>query len=74
MATVEPDTYEQDSAYGDEISSYSASLTSTAYEFPVEHGRTYHSFRSGRWFLPNGEFGQFTTPSPYTSLFCVQTC
>ena len=55
MAAVEADTYEQDSAYGDEISTYSASLTSSAYDFPEAHGRRYHAYRSGRYFLPNDE-------------------
>lgn len=55
MATVEPDTYEQDSAYGEELSTYSASLTSSAYDFPEAHGRTYHAYRAGRYFLPNDE-------------------
>lgn len=45
---------ETDSSYGDEISSYTASLTSSVNEFVSEYGRTYHSFR---------EFGGSAFPS-----------
>ncbi|KAF5524263.1 Secondary metabolism regulator LAE1 [Colletotrichum aenigma] len=35
------------------ISSYSASLMSSAINYPVEYGRRYHSFREGVYVLPN---------------------
>ncbi|KAF4812295.1 Secondary metabolism regulator LAE1 [Colletotrichum siamense] len=35
------------------ISSYSASLVSSAINYPVEYGRRYHSFREGVYVLPN---------------------
>ena len=52
---VDADAFSGDSAYGEELSTYSASLTSSAYQFPIAHGRTYHAYRSGRYFLPNDE-------------------
>ena len=52
---VEADRYEQDSAYGEELSTYSASLTSSSYAFPESHGRKYHSFKAGRYYLPNDD-------------------
>jgi SAM-dependent methyltransferase len=54
-APLEADTYERDSAYGEEISTYSASLTTSSYDFPSAHGRRYHAYRSGRYFLPNDD-------------------
>ncbi|KAF6804185.1 methyltransferase [Colletotrichum sojae] len=46
-----------DSASIDErISSYTASLASSAVDYPLEHGRSYHAFRSGKaYFMPNDE-------------------
>ncbi|KAF6831274.1 methyltransferase [Colletotrichum plurivorum] len=38
------------------ISSYTASLASSAVDYPLEHGRRYHAFRSGKaYFMPNDE-------------------
>ncbi|KAK1537032.1 methyltransferase domain-containing protein [Colletotrichum costaricense] len=39
----------------DQISSYTASLTSSAIDYPVEHGRRYHAFRAGAYYAPNDE-------------------
>ncbi|KXH51832.1 methyltransferase domain-containing protein [Colletotrichum salicis] len=36
-------------------SSYTASLSSSVVDYPTEHGRRYHSFRSGSYILPNDE-------------------
>lgn len=44
-----------DSAYGDEISTYTASVTSSIYNYPSQHGRTYHAYRAGRYALPNDQ-------------------
>ncbi|PGH14391.1 hypothetical protein AJ79_03033 [Helicocarpus griseus UAMH5409] len=44
-----------DSAYGDELSKYSSSLTSRVTDYPELHGRRYHAFREGRYLLPNDE-------------------
>ncbi|KAL1976120.1 hypothetical protein VTN31DRAFT_2402 [Thermomyces dupontii] len=55
-ANVEVDTsYENDSSYGDELSSYSASLTSSVLDYRHENGRRYHKFRDGSYLLPNDE-------------------
>ncbi|KAL1994990.1 hypothetical protein VTN49DRAFT_1177 [Thermomyces lanuginosus] len=53
---VEVDTsYENDSSYGDELSRYSASLTSSVIDYRHENGRHYHKFRDGSYLLPNDE-------------------
>jgi Methylase involved in ubiquinone/menaquinone biosynthesis len=55
-ANVEVDTsFENDSSYGDELSSYSASLTSSVIDYRHENGRRYHKFRDGSYLLPNDE-------------------
>ncbi|KAL1996749.1 hypothetical protein VTN49DRAFT_7614 [Thermomyces lanuginosus] len=55
-ANVEVDTsYENDASYGDELSSYTASLTSSALDYRHENGRRYHKFRDGSYLLPNDE-------------------
>lgn len=55
MATkpLEVDRYEGESAYGEELSTYTASLTSSAFNFPESHGRSYHAYKAGRYYLPN---------------------
>ncbi|KAL1996320.1 hypothetical protein VTN49DRAFT_372 [Thermomyces lanuginosus] len=54
--SVEVDTsYENDSSYGDELSSYSASLTSSVLDYRHENGRRYHGFHDGSYLLPNDE-------------------
>ncbi|KAL1991149.1 hypothetical protein VTN49DRAFT_5653 [Thermomyces lanuginosus] len=55
-ANVEVDTsYENDSSYGDELSSYSTSLTSSVLDYRHENGRRYHKYRDGSYLLPNDE-------------------
>ncbi|KAL1991401.1 hypothetical protein VTN49DRAFT_5393 [Thermomyces lanuginosus] len=55
-ANVEVDTsFENDSSYGDELSSYSASLISSVLDYRHENGRRYHKFRDGSYLLPNDE-------------------
>ncbi|KAH0429720.1 hypothetical protein CcaCcLH18_08263 [Colletotrichum camelliae] len=39
----------------DQLSSYTASLSSSVLDYPVEHGRTYHAFRAGAYYAPNDE-------------------
>ncbi|KAK2756460.1 hypothetical protein FQN54_005353 [Arachnomyces sp. PD_36] len=48
-------TTETDSAYGDELSVYTASVTSSVTDFYEENGRRYHAYREGRYLLPNDE-------------------
>ncbi|KAL1991213.1 hypothetical protein VTN49DRAFT_5717 [Thermomyces lanuginosus] len=53
---VEVDTsFEDDSSYGDELSSYSASLISSVLDYRHENGRRYHGYRDGSYLLPNDE-------------------
>ncbi|KAL1994793.1 hypothetical protein VTN49DRAFT_980 [Thermomyces lanuginosus] len=48
-------SYENDSSYGDELSSYSSSLTSSVFDYRHENGRRYHKYRDGSYLLPNDE-------------------
>ncbi|KAK1463539.1 hypothetical protein CMEL01_13608 [Colletotrichum melonis] len=56
-ADIAIDDGESDNAstIDDRISSYTASLSSSVLDYPTEHGRRYHSFRSGSYILPNDE-------------------
>ncbi|KAL1962435.1 hypothetical protein VTN77DRAFT_9706 [Rasamsonia byssochlamydoides] len=55
MATVEVDVQatDNDSTYGNELSTYTASLTSSALDYRYENGRRYHGYRDGSYLLPN---------------------
>jgi len=53
--TLEVDTTESDSAYGDEISTFTASITSSITNYQEIHGRRYHAYQQGRYTLPNDE-------------------
>lgn len=44
-----------DSSYGDEVSTYTASLTSSIRNYRYENGRRYHAYREGSYLLPNDE-------------------
>ncbi|KAL1986789.1 hypothetical protein VTN96DRAFT_5654 [Rasamsonia emersonii] len=46
---------ETDSAYGNEFSVYSASLTSSVLDYRHENGRRYHGYRDGSYLLPNDD-------------------
>ncbi len=39
----------------DDVSTYTASLTSSVLNFPSENGRRYHAFREGTYVFPNDE-------------------
>ncbi|KAL1876834.1 hypothetical protein VTK73DRAFT_9136 [Phialemonium thermophilum] len=53
---VDPRTInDNDSAIDEQLSQFTASLTSSVVDYPVEHGRRYHAFRSGVYCLPNDE-------------------
>ncbi|KAF4870333.1 Secondary metabolism regulator LAE1 [Colletotrichum siamense] len=39
-----------------QLSSYTASLASSAVDYPVEYGRRYHAFRPGSYIMPNDEY------------------
>jgi hypothetical protein len=59
LLTMEADTYDHDSTFGDGSSEVGGSTTTsirsaiTKYEF--EHGRRYHAYKSGQYFFPNDE-------------------
>ncbi|KAI8301819.1 Secondary metabolism regulator LAE1 [Colletotrichum sp. SAR11_59] len=36
-------------------SSYTASLTSSVIDYPIENGRRYHAYRAGSYFMPNDQ-------------------
>jgi len=39
-------------------SNFTASITASVLAYPVEHGRRYHAFRAGVYYLPNDELEQ----------------
>ncbi|KAJ0381934.1 hypothetical protein COL922a_013553 [Colletotrichum nupharicola] len=39
----------------DQLSAYTASVTSSVLDYPTEHGRRYHAFRGGAYYGPNDE-------------------
>lgn len=49
---------EADSAFGDESSSYSASLASSVLNYRYENGRRYHGYHDGSYMVPNDETEQ----------------
>ena len=44
-----------DSTLGDDVSRYTASLTSSIENYTVENGRRYHAFKDGSYVMPNDE-------------------
>lgn len=52
---VDPNLRDNDSAYGAELSEYTASLTSSVLNYRRENGRRYHGYRDGTYLLPNDE-------------------
>ncbi|XTI89896.1 S-adenosyl-L-methionine-dependent methyltransferase [Cenococcum geophilum] len=44
--------------YGDELASFTTSLSSSVTNYPTENGRRYHAFRPGVYILPNDEAEQ----------------
>ncbi|KAE8152654.1 S-adenosyl-L-methionine-dependent methyltransferase [Aspergillus avenaceus] len=57
QSPVEVDTEATDnsSSYGQELSLYSTSLTSSALDYRYENGRRYHGYHDGRYLGPNDE-------------------
>ena len=56
LIEADPDLFDSsDSSLGDEVSRYTASLTSSIERYPVENGRRYHAFKDGSYVLPNDE-------------------
>jgi hypothetical protein len=58
MALVVQVPDEIDSALGDELSSYSASLRSSVLEYRYENGRRYHNSQGDSYMAPNDEAEQ----------------
>jgi len=57
-ATIEAEEVrheDADSAYGDELASYTTSLSSSVTNYKYENGRRYHAFRQGSYVFPNDE-------------------
>ncbi|KAK4443336.1 S-adenosyl-L-methionine-dependent methyltransferase [Podospora aff. communis PSN243] len=52
---IDPQENDADSALDERLTAYTTSLSSSVFDYPVEHGRTYHSFRAGSYQLPNDE-------------------
>ncbi|PGH00883.1 hypothetical protein GX51_05547 [Blastomyces parvus] len=52
---VDPEIDDSDSTYGDELSVYTASVTSSVTDYQRENGRRYHAYKEGRYLLPNDE-------------------
>lgn len=46
---------DDDSAYEQTVSTFTASLSSSVVDYPTEHGRRYHKLRAGAYPLPNDE-------------------
>ncbi|KAF2649012.1 S-adenosyl-L-methionine-dependent methyltransferase [Lophiostoma macrostomum CBS 122681] len=44
-----------DSAFGDDLESYTTSLKSTVLNYRYENGRRYHGFKDGKYILPNDD-------------------
>ncbi|KAL2137362.1 hypothetical protein VTI74DRAFT_3302 [Chaetomium olivicolor] len=58
-APIEVDTSDdRDSTIPDDISTFTASITSSILDYPVENGRRYHAFRAGIYSFPNDELEQ----------------
>ncbi|KAL0260732.1 hypothetical protein SLS55_004422 [Diplodia seriata] len=58
---VDPEYDDADSAFDsagsvdDQLSTFSASLTSSVVAYPVQNGRRYHAYKDGSYILPNDE-------------------
>ncbi|QSS52071.1 methyltransferase [Histoplasma capsulatum var. duboisii H88] len=52
---VDPAINDSDSTYGDELSVYTASVTSSVTNYQRENGRRYHAYKEGRYLFPNDE-------------------
>ncbi|KAF2146549.1 uncharacterized protein K452DRAFT_294114 [Aplosporella prunicola CBS 121167] len=52
---VDPTLGDRDSAIGDDVQSYTTSLTSTVEDYPWMHGRRFNAYREGSYLFPNDE-------------------
>jgi len=51
----DPAVLDSDSAVGDDLSTFTQSLTSSVLNYPYENGRRYHAFKEGSYYFPNDE-------------------
>ncbi|KAK1545780.1 UMTA methyltransferase [Colletotrichum paranaense] len=51
----EGETTDNASTIDERISNYTASLSSSVIDYPMEYGRRYHAFRPGSYIMPNDE-------------------
>lgn len=58
IEAVEEDRDLAASDYENTTETDSMSMTSSKYDFPYENGRSYHSYRKGRYPLPNNDTEQ----------------
>lgn len=49
---------DNDSAMGESIASSTCSLSPSVAQYEYQHGRRYHAFRAGRYYMPNDETEQ----------------
>ena len=56
LIEADPEFFDaSDSTLGDDVSRYTASLTSSIERYPVENGRRYHAFKDGSYVMPNDD-------------------
>ncbi|MCJ1404190.1 hypothetical protein MMC11_007415 [Xylographa trunciseda] len=53
--TLDVDSSDADSALGSDTSSLTTSISSSITDYRFEHGRRYHAFHDGAYYLPNDE-------------------
>ncbi|MCJ1378816.1 hypothetical protein MMC17_001915 [Xylographa soralifera] len=53
--TLDVDSSDTDSALGSDTSSLTTSISSSVTDYRFEHGRRYHAFHDGAYYLPNDE-------------------
>jgi hypothetical protein len=57
--TVEVDDFDDsDSTYFEDSGSSTQSVTSSIYDYERSHGRTYHAYHGGKYWLPNDDSEQ----------------
>jgi len=49
------DDWDHDSTMGDSIQESTASMTSSIARYEHEHGRRYHAYQAGKYYMPNDE-------------------
>ncbi|SPO01792.1 related to methyltransferase [Cephalotrichum gorgonifer] len=52
---IDQDAQDDDSTLDGQVSAFTASLSSSVVDYPIEHGRQYHAYRKGSYLFPNDE-------------------